>query len=189
MDYTEAQLVSQYLKERQEQFLEILFSRHLRAVHAFVLRYVGDQAVAEDITQEVFVKAWKNLKKFDLQKNFKTWLFSIARNTCIDYLRKKRTLVFSDFENDNQNNALTDTLIDPEPLPLEILQNRDFLAEFELALQKLPLASRVVILMHLNEDLAFKDIAETLKQPLDTIKSRYRRGLLAIRKAWEQKKA
>jgi RNA polymerase sigma-70 factor (ECF subfamily) len=153
-----------------------------------VLRYVGDPAAAEDVTQEAFLKAWKNLKKFDAEKNFKTWIFSIARNSSIDFLRKKQTLNFSAFEGEDQNNPLVDNLADPEPLPLDLLKTKEFMAEFELALQNLPEGSRVVLLMHLSDDLTFKEIAKILKQPLDTVKSRYRRGLIVLRKVLEYKR-
>ena len=69
-----------------------------------VYKNVGNQSEAEDITQEVFVKIWKNIKKFDQNRSFKPWIFQIAKNTSIDFLRKKKSIPFSKFENEEGGN-------------------------------------------------------------------------------------
>ena len=61
---------------------------------------INDRAIAEDLTQETFIKAWKSLSRFDATKTFKPWLFSIARNTAIDYVRKKQPFSFSSLEDE-----------------------------------------------------------------------------------------
>lgn len=188
IELSDEQVISQYLKEGGEPLLELLFSRYLKPVFSVVFHYVGSRTAAEDITQEVFVKAWKNLKKFDPKKSFKTWILAIARNSSIDFLRKKKELVFSDFESEDRENVLADALQDPGPLPLQQLQAQDFAAELETALAQLPPASRAVLLLRLHEELTFKEIAKFFKQPLDTVKSRYRRGVFALRKILERQK-
>ena len=88
MPKKEEQLVRDYLKG-DENSLEILIGQYLKPIYSFIYRYVGNASEAEDITQEVFVRVWKNLKKFDQNKKFKTWIFGIAKNASIDWLRKK----------------------------------------------------------------------------------------------------
>ena len=84
-----------------------LTKRHLSGVYSFVVRYVGNAEEAEDITQDTFLKAWKSLKKYDPSSSkFKTWLFRIARNTSIDFLRKKKHVPFSQFETEGGVNVL-----------------------------------------------------------------------------------
>lgn len=79
------QLIAEYLQGR-EQALEILINKYLGQIYGFVYRLVGKPEEAEDITQEVFVKVWRSLKKFDKEKSFKPWLFKIAKNTAMDFL-------------------------------------------------------------------------------------------------------
>lgn len=91
--YTDEQLIKNYLKG-DDNSLEILIRRYLKPIYFFVYGYTKDEQKAEDIAQEVFVKIWKNLKKFDKNKNFKTWIFTIAKNTALDYLKKKKSCRF-----------------------------------------------------------------------------------------------
>src|ERR1700733_2556258 len=90
-------LVLQYRSGNKKAF-EALVERYFAHVFNFITRYTSDQVAAEDIVQETFVKVWKNIKKFDETKNFKSWLFTIARNTSLDWLRKKKAVPFSSFE-------------------------------------------------------------------------------------------
>jgi len=124
---------------------------------------------------------WRNLKKYRLGENFKTWLFTIARNTAIDYMRKKRNFAFSDFENDEGENALTESLTDLEPLPDEIFAKAEEKKLLEYALDKLSLPHRETILLYYNEHLTFDEIGEILDQSINTVKSRHRRALLKLR--------
>ncbi len=103
--YTDEQLVTNYLKGDEES-LEILIKRYLRPIYSFTFRFVGDSEIVEDITQEVFVKVWRNLKKFDKNKKFKTWIFTIAKNACLDWQKKKKTLPL----------YFAETIRDPSPI-------------------------------------------------------------------------
>ena len=86
METRDAQLVADYLNG-DEQSLHLLIERYLKPVYRFVHSYVGSDLDAEDISQEVFVRAWRNLKKFDQEKSFKTWIFAIAKHASIDVLK------------------------------------------------------------------------------------------------------
>src|SRR3989338_5537868 len=93
-NFTDEQLVKSYLKG-DEKALEELVRRYLPVIYNFSRKYTGDPDNASDIAQEVFVKVWKNLKKFDTSKNFKAWLFTVAKHTALDWLKKKNALPFS----------------------------------------------------------------------------------------------
>ncbi len=86
---TDEQLIKNYLIG-DNKALELLIKRYLTPIYNFVLRYVKNTSEAEDVTQEVFVKVWKNLKKFNDNYKFKSWLYTIAKNTSLDYLKKKK---------------------------------------------------------------------------------------------------
>ncbi len=177
VDIDDANLIQLYLKG-DEKSLEILVKRYLKPVYGFVFRYVGRPQEAEDITQETFIKVWKNLKKFDRKKSFKTWIFTIAKNASIDFLRKKKAIPFS---------AFTETLIDPAPLP-DILANRvNLKQEVALAIEKLPFNYRAVLLLRYDDRMNFQEIADTLGEPINTVKSRHWRAMNSLKKLLRQR--
>lgn len=181
MDRTDQQLVASYLSGNEDA-LKILIGRYLKTVYNFVYRIIGNLQDTQDITQEVFIKIWKHIEKYDQRQNFKTWIFTIAHNAALDWLRKKRNLVFSDFENSEHENYLEHTLIDPKPLPDEIIAqmgDQKFVSDL---LSQLPLIYREVMILRYSNELTFEEIAEILKRPVDTVKSQHRRALVVLRR-------
>ncbi len=174
-------LIIEYLKG-DEKSLELLIQQYLRPIYNFVYRYTGNVNEAEDITQEVFVRIWRNIKKFDLKKSFKTWIFSIAKNASIDFLRKKKSIPFSVFENGEGKNMLLETLFDTNLLPGELSERADMARTVNLAISELSPKYRAVLSLRHNNDFTFKEIAELLEERLNTVKSRYRRALIFLKK-------
>jgi len=171
--YTDEQLVIDYLKGNTES-LEILIKRYLKPIFSFTYRRVGNSQEAEDITQDVFVKVWRNLKKFDRNRSFKTWIFTIAKNTSIDWLKKKKAIPFSNFENEKGENSLINKLayfILPVKEPL-----------LGMAMEKLPSKYRTTLSLRYNDQFTFQEIAETLGESINTVKSKHRRGISLLRK-------
>ena len=178
---TDEQLVLDY-RRGDQQAMDELIRRHLKPIHTFVFRLTGDRHEAEDITQETFLKAWRHLWRFNAGKKFRPWLFRIAKNATTDHFRRKRTLPFSAFEDEDGNNPVTDGLTDPAPLPDELLARKDAGQVLTDALNRLPLIYRQVMLLRHNDHFSFIEIAETMGEPLNTVKSRHRRALLCLRK-------
>jgi len=165
--YIDEQLISNYLKGDEES-LEILIKRYLRPIYSFTFRFVGDSQETEDITQEVFVKVWRNLKKFDKNKKFKTWIFTIAKNTCLDWQKKKKTLPL----------FFAETIRDPSPILNEPLDR---------ILERLSPKYRMVLFLRYNDHFTFREIAESLGESIDTIKTRHRRGIAILKKLLKAK--
>lgn len=174
MDRSDQQLVADYLKG-DEKSLEILIQQYLKPIYNFVYRYAGNAQDAEDITQDVFMKVWRNLKKFDRQKSFKSWIFTIAKNASIDALKKKKPAPFSEF-------SVIETIADPSPSPNEIFERKEISQMLSLLINKLPLKYREVLFLRYSNGLAFQKIAESLNEPLNTVKSRHRRALITLKK-------
>lgn len=173
-------MIEKYLTG-DEKSLEVLFGRYLKPIFSFSYRYVGSGQEAEDIAQEVFVKIWRNLKKFDQQKSFKTWIFSIAKNTAIDFLKKKKAMPFSEFDTEDGGNLITDTLADPSPLPQELLERAGVAQMLNSAMEKLSPKYRMVLFLRYNDHFNFREISESLGEPLHTITSRHRRALIKLK--------
>lgn len=176
---TDEQLIEKYLKG-DEKSLEQLIKRYFSLIFAYVKKYVGDNDNAADITQETFVKVWKNIRSFDRSKSFRSWIFTISKRTAIDWLRKNKALPFSAIEREEEN--IADSLIDNSQSIIEQLISYESSQQFTLAVAKLPPDYGSVINLRINDDLSFREIASKLKKPLNSVKSRYRRGLILLRK-------
>ena len=174
------QLVSAYLNG-DEKSLETLIQRYMDPIYSFVYRHIGKPREAEDVTQEVFLKCWKNLKTFDQQRSFKTWIFNIAKNASIDFLRKKKSINFSDLENEDGENEIVDNLTDSEPLPDELFERKNLAEELTGAINKLPLKYRMVLFLHYNDHFNFREISESLGESINTVKSRHLRGIKMLK--------
>lgn len=185
MDTSDNKLIEEYLNGEDEAFAKLL-KKHLSSVYNFLYRLAGDRETAEDLAQETFVKVWKNLKNFDRNRSFKAWIFTIAKNTTFDYFKKKKEVAFSAFV-DEEGESRFDEIADENILPDEILEQKDIAEELDIILQKLPLHYRAILLLHYKEDFTLSEIAEILNEPYNTIKSRHRRGLVALKKELIQK--
>ncbi|MGA2418331.1 MAG: sigma-70 family RNA polymerase sigma factor [Candidatus Staskawiczbacteria bacterium] len=171
-------LIQEYL-EGDEKSLEILIKKYLKPIYSFTYKNVGNSAQAEDITQEVFIKVWKNMKKFDQKKNFKSWIFQIAKNTSIDFLRKKKSIPFSKFENEKGQNVLLENI---SAAPSNIIENLSDKKILVAAMEGLNDKEQKVISLRHNEGMSFKEIAEIFEESINTVKSRYRRALTNMKK-------
>ena len=181
---TDEQLVEAYL-HGDNQSLEFLIQRHLNQVYGFVYGYVNNQADAEDITQETFVKAWKKIKKFKPEYKFKTWLFTIAKNTALDFLKKKQPVPFSamaEKSDDDNDFSFADGLVDARPMASEVINKEIDYQDLNEAIETLPENYRATLALRYNEGLKFREIANITKESIDTIKTRNRRVLESLRK-------
>lgn len=161
--------------------IEEIVDDYLDAIYNFVFRLSGNREEASDITQEVFIKVWKNLNHYKPERSFKTWIFSIARYTTIDWLRKKHPILFSKLDQ-QEDIKYADSLIDDQPLPDELFATTELRQKLSEALSKISLEKKAVILLHLEQGLTFAEIAEISDRPINTIKSLYRRGLEELRR-------
>ena len=181
MNITDEQLVAQYLKG-DEKSLELLIQKYLNPIYSFVLQYTKERDEAEDLTQEVFVKVWKNINKFKSEYKFKTWLFTIAKNTSLDFLKKKKVVSnFSELENNSENYSFSESLASKIPSILELLKKEESAQELNFAVNQLSPNYRATLKLRYNEGLKFKEIAETLGESIDTIKTRHRRAIKALK--------
>ncbi|MFA5392182.1 MAG: sigma-70 family RNA polymerase sigma factor [Candidatus Paceibacterota bacterium] len=180
---TDEQLVTNYLKG-DEKSLEILISRYLKPIYNFVYRYVKKETGAEDITQEIFIKAWRNLKRFDKKRSFKIWLFHLAKNICFDFLRKRKDISFSELrlkDENYENHNIEEEIIDTSPLPDELFRRKNLHDILNSAIEQLPLKDQTILFLYYNDHFTLQEIANSLDESLNTVKSRYFRALKKLR--------
>ncbi len=176
MEYTDEQLMEAYQKG-DSAVLPLLIRRYFDAIYRYVYRFVRTPAAAEDIVQETFIKVWKYSTRFKAGMTFKPWLYRIAHNTAIDYLRKKQPLSLED--------TVEDTIADDTVALLEQSIAREEQERLTAAIESLPEHYRAVILLRNEEGLTFEAIGEVLGKSLNTVKSLYRRGLALLKKNLE----
>lgn len=163
--------------------LETLVKRHLKLVYSVAKSYIYDSDDAQDVVQETFIKVWKNLKKFQPEKNFSGWLVEITKNTALDFLKKRRPVPFSEFEDESGINRLYNTITDPSPNPYENASAAGLMETFQSALARLSLPHHDIVVMHDQKDLTFREISDSNKESINTVKSRYRRAIATLKKS------
>lgn len=173
-NFTDEQLVKKYLKG-DKKALEEIVHRYLSLIYNFSHRYTGSSDNASDIAQEVFVKVWKNLKKFDTSKNFKNWIFTIAKNTALDWLKKRNAMPFS---------LLLEDIADSEQISMvDKIYQKSLSKNLSLAIEKLPSKYSSIINLYHQGGFNFREISGLLNESINTVKSRYRRGLIILKRA------
>jgi RNA polymerase sigma-70 factor, ECF subfamily len=179
-DRSDKKLIEDFLAGDQAAF-EILLQRYIKSIYNFLYHLTSDSSILDDLTQATFIKAWKNIRKFDREKSFRNWIFTIAKNTTFDYFKKKKTVPFSFFEDSEGNSRLEN--ISDETIPSdEIIIRAQTVEELEAKLKKIPEQYRVILLMHYQDDLSLQEIAEILGLPYNTVKSQHTRALARLRR-------
>jgi RNA polymerase sigma-70 factor (ECF subfamily) len=188
---TDTQLIDNILNGDRSRFNALVW-RWEKPLYNFILRYLGNKELARDVTQRVFIRVYKNLNKLRDPAKFSSWIYQIASNLCKDEIKKMnhRDLISLDLiqeNNDNDGYRLPEQLREAEGAqPDAKLNQKQISSIVQKALQQLPEEQRVVIIMKEYQGLKFKEIAEALNQPLNTVKSRMYYGLNGLRKIFEQ---
>lgn len=170
----DSKLIEDYISGEDDKF-DILIEKYSKPVWRYVFRMIKDSEETNDIVQTVFVKAWKNIRKFSPERSFRAWIFSIAHNTSVDWLRKRRALSFSSL--DDEENIFEESIADTSPLPDVILENKLFKEKIDDALNMLSLNEKTVVILHALEDMTFSEISEILDKPINTVKSKFLRAI------------
>jgi RNA polymerase sigma-70 factor (ECF subfamily) len=163
-----------------------------KKIYNFVLRYLGNKELAFDVTQNTFLKAYRNIKKLRDSTRFSPWIYQIASNLCRDELKRmnKRKIVSMDLiqENSEKNgNHLPIQFIESaNKHPDARLNKKQIAIMVQKALRELPEEQRVVIIMKEYQGLKFREIAEALNEPVSTVKSRLYYGLNSLRRVFKK---
>ena len=147
--------------------------QHWRKVFNIAYKFTGKHDEAEDLTQDVFLKIFKSLDTFDRRANFQTWLVSVSRNLCIDHyrsVRKERETIDRDVDAGELSPAAVTIS------PVAALEQRDRVELLKKALDQLPPTLRSAVLLRDIQELSYQEIADRLKLPEGTVKSRINRG-------------
>ena len=174
-------VVEQVIKGDLDAF-STLVARYQDRVYSAVLNYVSNPDDAVDITQEAFVKAYTNLKRFKAGSAFYTWLYRIAINASIDFLRKRKSRNVDSLDDDRYAESgfepvSKDPSTDPEKVVTRSLQKNALRGAVGMLSEKL----RAVVVLHDIEGLSQDEVAEILNIPVGTVKSRVSRARVELR--------
>ena len=175
-------LINQALGGDQAAYRELL-NRHKRTISQIIQKIVRNREETEDLVQETFMRAFHSLASYRSEYRFSTWLYKIAANCAIDFLRKKKIEALSldkpvDTEDGSVGIDLPDTTFDPE----QDLWEKQRRFSIDEAIDSLPEKYREVILYRHRDDQSYEEIAQILKLPVGTVKARIFRARELLKK-------
>ena len=155
-----------------------LVRRYERPVYSVLMRVVRRSEDAEDLVQETFVKVFRALDRYDTERPFAAWIFTIASRLAIDHLRRRRvqTVSLSVGEPGSSGEERTMDVEDPGLKPDEITSHREEESNAAKLIDSLPEHYRIVVLLRHQQDLSYEEIAQALHLPLGTVKARIHRA-------------
>lgn len=189
-DRSDERLLSAYREGDAEAF-ETLLARYRRPLFNVILRSVRDRGRAEEIYQDVWMKVIERSGDFRGDAKFSTWLYTIARNQCIDHQRKMRFRGHASLEaaQGETGTSLGDRMPNPGPSTETLAAGRLMRERITEAVRQLPEEQREVFLLRHLQGMAFAEIAEVVGIPANTVKSRMRYALERLQRAlrdWER---
>lgn len=186
----EEQELIQELKAGSEQAFALLIAQYSRPVYSLIARSLCDPADAADVTQEVFVKVFRNISSFHGEASLRTWIYRIALHEASNqrrwWSRHKRQEMTIDAQQENEEGetfCMADALAATDASPFDCAAREQLRTRVEAALQTVPEVFREVVVLREIEGFGYEEIAEILNVNLGTVKSRLTRGRAALREA------
>ena len=165
------------IKEGQFELFEVIVFRYQKKLVNYIYRMISDFESAMELCQEVFIKVYNSLDKYNPSYKFTTWIHRISSNATIDWMRKKKIDAYSlDTNDDGETPSMSKQLPSKELGPLKHLEMEQLQGRIETAINELPfIYKQLIILRHINE-LSYDEIASAVDLPLGTVKNRIFRG-------------
>ncbi|HEY8563083.1 MAG TPA: sigma-70 family RNA polymerase sigma factor [Pyrinomonadaceae bacterium] len=167
---TDVELIAKAISGREDGFEELV-RRYQRPITNYVFRMLNDYDASLDVTQEVFIKVYNSLSRYSSEYKFSTWLYRIAHNAAIDYIRRRSPNEQS-IETENKDGAFQLQIESPNPTPEQERERSEWRTEIEAVVKCLPSVYRELILLRHAQDLSYDEIAEITNLPLGTVKNR-----------------
>jgi RNA polymerase sigma factor (sigma-70 family) len=183
-EITDGMLVQKTMAGDQTAF-ETLVRRYNTPIFNFICHCLGDYDLSCDISQQVFLQLYISMPTLRTGEPLKAWLFQVARNRCLDELRRRKAIHFSELEASNDEDDLSPLAIMPDdgPLPDELAERSDLKQKLRAAIDSLPPKFRSVVLLRYAGQLSFSEIGKTLNMPEATAKTYFQRARPLLRTA------
>jgi RNA polymerase sigma-70 factor (ECF subfamily) len=172
---SEASAIARGLRRRDPDLLDRLIEQYQHRLFRYLVYLSGNRELAEDLFQETWIRVLERGHQYDGQHEFSTWLYAVARNLTIDYLRTKRPLSLDGLMEDEEHAPLEPA--DTRPMAWEVVQQHEQAERISAALVSIPAEYRETVVLRFQEGLALDEIATITGKKLGTVKSRLYRGL------------
>ena len=172
---SEASAIARGLRRRDPDLLDRLIEQYQHRLLRYLLYLVGNRELAEDLFQETWIRVLERGNQYDGKHEFSTWLYAVARNLSIDYLRKKSPVSLDGLMADEEHAPLEPA--DPRPMAWEVVAQHEQAERISAALVGIPADYRETVVLRFQEGLALEEIATVTGAKLGTVKSRLYRGL------------
>nr|WP_287938120.1 sigma-70 family RNA polymerase sigma factor [Algoriphagus sp.] len=171
-------LIDKAVIEKDQSAYATLMKRYKKAVYFMILKMIRDADDAEDLTMEAFAKAFRNLERFKKDYTFSTWLFRIATNNTIDFIRKKKlkTMSLNTTMSDDGGNSVTIDVEDDDNNPQDEFIRSQRIEMVRIFVDKLPAKYRKLVQLRYFDELSYEEIAQELDKPLGTVKAQLHRS-------------
>ena len=171
-------LIDKAVEEKDQTAYAMLMKRYKKAVYFMILKMIRDADDAEDLTMEAFAKAFRNLHRFKKDYTFSTWLFRIATNNTIDFIRKKKlkTMSLNTTLSDDSGNSVTIDVEDDDNNPQDEFIKSQRIEMVRVFVDKLPPKYRKLVQLRYFDELSYEEIAQELEKPLGTVKAQLHRS-------------
>jgi len=171
-------LIDRAVQGKDQQAYATLMKRYKKAVYFMILKMIRDADDAEDLTMEAFAKAFRNLHRFKKDYTFSTWLFRIATNNTIDFIRKKKlkTMSLNNTLTDDGGNAVNIDIEDDDNNPQDEFIRTQRIEMVRIFVDKLPAKYRKLVKLRYFDELSYDEIAQELDKPLGTVKAQLHRS-------------
>jgi RNA polymerase sigma-70 factor (ECF subfamily) len=156
----------------EKEAFDLLVARHQRAVYRLCYRFVNNHEDANDIAQEVFLKAWKAIPRFRGDSSFSTWLYRIAVNACLNFRAARKPPALD----------LPDALPDPDPGAQAQLESSDEARRVRAAVGRLPERQRATLILKVYHELTHEEVARILGSTVGTVKANLFHALANLRR-------
>ncbi|WP_111671691.1 RNA polymerase sigma factor [Algoriphagus litoralis] len=171
-------LIDRAVQDKDQQAYATLMKRYKKAVYFMILKMIRDADDAEDLTMEAFAKAFRNLERFKKDYTFSTWLFRIATNNTIDFIRKKKlkTMSLNNTLSDDSGNSVNIDVEDDDNNPQDQFIRSQRIDMVRIFVDKLPAKYRKLVQLRYFDELSYEEIAQELEKPLGTVKAQLHRS-------------
>ncbi len=182
-------LLLKKIKDGDIASFELLISDYQVYAYNVAYRMLGNEEDAKDITQEALIKVYKSIHKFKETSSFSTWLYRIVMNTCKDELKKRKEATISlDKEIQTDDGSMSMEIGDERLNPSRIVERNEVSHVVQEAINTLPDANRMVIVLRDIQGMSYEEISQVIKEPIGTVKSRINRGRGQLKKILTEQK-
>lgn len=176
---SDEELIDLYLSSHRSQYFDELYNRYINKVYSKCISLLKDEGLAQDAAQEIFLKIFLNLARFNKKSKFSTWVYSISYNFCIDFIRKSKKSKNLFTSDEVEGKDVIDEVEDSMLLEMEV-------GRLKVVLDELPIDDKAVLMMKYQEELSIREISVIIDKSESAVKMKIKRAKHKSQKIYKQ---